>query len=242
MSGTDLKQRLVVILAADAAGYSRLMSLDERATVAALDTARAVFRQRIELNRGRVIDMAGDSVLAVFETATGAVSAALAIQQELETTVPDIPEDRRMRFRIGVHLGDVIEKMDGTVRAWRMRLSEGAPAATAGKAMSQAADANLSGPAVSNSELSLPDKPSIAVLPFSNMSGDPEQEYFTDGVTEDIITELSRFHSLFVIARNSTFTYKGKAVDVRTVARELGVRYVLEGSIRRAANRVLRTE
>src|SRR5437667_7766064 len=115
MSGAELRQRLVAILAADVVGYSRLMSIDERATVAALDAARAVFRSRIESTQGRVIDMAGDSVLAVFETATGAVSAALAIQQQLTNLTGDVPDERRMRFRIGVHLGDVIEKADGTV-------------------------------------------------------------------------------------------------------------------------------
>ncbi len=277
MSGTDLKQRLAAILAADVSGYSRLMAADERATVAALDAARAVFRKQIESNQGRVIDMAGDSVLAVFETATGAVSAALAVQQELNASVSSVPEDRRMRFRIGVHLGDVIEKGDGTIYgdgvniAARLEglaepggitVSESIRTAVKGKVGANFEDqgeqkvkniaepvrayrVKLGGdsasrpiPAVGGIDLSLPDKPSIAVLPFANMSGDPEQEYFTDGVTEDIITELSRFHSLFVIARNSTFTYKGKAADVRTVAKELGVRYVLEGSIRRAANRI----
>jgi adenylate cyclase len=115
VSGSELKQRLAAILAADVAGYSRLMAADERATVAALDAARAVFRSQIESSQGRVIDMAGDSVLAVFETATGAVSAALAIQKEVNASGECAPEDRRMRFRIGVHLGDVIEKADGTV-------------------------------------------------------------------------------------------------------------------------------
>lgn len=115
MSGSDFKQRLVAILAADATGYSRLMTADERATVTALDAARAAFRQQIESNQGRVIDMAGDSVLAVFETATGAVSAALAVQQQLQEFGRALPEEGRMRFRIGVHLGDVIEKADGTV-------------------------------------------------------------------------------------------------------------------------------
>ena len=115
MSGTELKQRLAAILAADVTGYSRLMGADERATVAALDAARLVFRTQIESSQGRVIDMAGDSVLAVFETTTGAVSAALAVQQNLEDASSAVPEDRRMRFRIGVHLGDVIEKSDGTV-------------------------------------------------------------------------------------------------------------------------------
>lgn len=277
MSSSDLKRRLAAILAADVAGYSRLMAADDRATVAALDAARAVFRGRIEANQGRVIDMAGDSVLAVFETATGAVTAALTIQSELAALIADAAEDRRMRFRIGIHLGDVIEKVDGTIYgdgvniAARLEglaepggitVSDSVRIAVKGKVtpafedQGEQAVKNIPDPvrayrvklegesaakpaaAIGEIDLSLPDKPSIAVLPFSNMSGDPEQEYFTDGITEDIITELSRFHSLFVIARNSTFTYKGKAVDVRTVARELGVRYVLEGSIRRAANRI----
>jgi len=277
MSGAELKQRLAAILAADAAGYSRLMAADERATVAALDAARAVFRRQIEASQGRVIDMAGDSVLAVFETATGAVSAALAIQHEVNSLTTEIAEERRMRFRIGVHLGDVIEKADGTIYgdgvniAARLEglaepggiaVSDSLRNAVRGKVgarfddlgeqavkniaepvrayrvRTDASAAAKHSPAVGEIDLSLPDKPSIAVLPFVNMSGDPEQEYFTDGVTEDIITELSRFRELFVIARNSTFTYKGKAVDVRTVAKELGVRYVLEGSIRKASNRI----
>ena len=113
MSGAELKQRLAAMLAADVAGYSRLMSADERATVEALDAARSVFRAQIESNQGRVIDMAGDSVLAVFETATGAVSTALAIQQQLVAASGGVPEDRRMRFRIGIHLGEILEKADG---------------------------------------------------------------------------------------------------------------------------------
>jgi adenylate cyclase len=277
VNGTELKQRLAAILAADVAGYSRLMAADERATVAALDSGRAVFRFQIESSQGRVIDMAGDSVLAVFETATGAVTAALAVQEELKTRAADVPENRRMRFRIGIHLGDVIEKADGTVYgdgvniAARLEalaepggitISDAVQGAVRGKvaasfvdqgeqqvknipypvrAFAARTDGNAAAkpsPAAGEIDLSLPEKPSIAVLPFANMSGDPEQEYFTDGMSEDIITELSRFHSLFVIARNSTFSYKGRSVDVRTVAKELGVRYVLEGSIRRAANRI----
>jgi adenylate cyclase len=277
VTGTQFKQRLAAILAADVAGYSRLMAADERATVAALDTARAVFRTHIESSQGRVIDMAGDSVLAVFETATGAVSAALAVQKELNASSDAVPEDRRMRFRIGVHLGDVIEKADGTVYgdgvniAARLEglaepggitVSDSVRNAVRGKVGATFEDQgeqqvkNIAHPVrayrvgsaenaapkstfvVGEIDLSLPVKPSIAVLPFTNMSGDPEQEYFTDGITEDIITELSRFHLLFVIARNSSFSYKGKSPDVRQVGKELGVRYVLEGSIRRAGNRI----
>jgi adenylate cyclase len=277
---SSLQHRLAAILAADAAGYSRLMAIDDRATVAALDAARAVFRAQIEAQQGRVIDMAGDSVLAVFGTVVGAVTAALAIQTQVDALADAGPEDRRMHFRIGVHLGDVIEKPDGTVygdgvniaarlqalaepggitvsesirsavkgkvaagfedqgeqavkniadpvRAWRLRPGAAKPVATA-----------PASPSVAAIDLSLPDKPSIAVLPFVNMSGEPEQEYFTDGITEDIITELSRFHSLFVIARNSSFSYKGQSPDIRRVGQELGVRYVLEGSIRKSAQRI----
>ena len=277
MSSAELKQRLAAILAADVVGYSRLMAADERATVAALDAARAVFGNRIESNHGRVIDMAGDSVLAVFETATGAVSAALAIQEDLEASTNTVPDERRMRFRIGVHLGDVIEKADGTVYgdgvniAARLEglaepggitVSESIRTAVKGKVRAGFEDQgeqqvkNITDPvrayrvvpegsttpkqtpAAGEIDLSLPDRPSIAVLPFTNMSGDPEQDYFVDGMVEDIITELSRFQRLFVIARNTSFTYKGRSVDVRTVARELGVHFVLEGSVRKAGNRV----
>ena len=277
MTDSPFRQRLAAILAADAAGYSRLMAVDEAATVAALDAARAVFRARIESHRGRVIDMAGDSVLAVFETASGAVNAALAVQQELAHAAEPLPEERRMRFRIGVHLGDLMEKADGTVygdgvniaarlealaepggitvsetvemaqrnrsavafedqgehtvkniahpvRAFRVR--------TAG-ANTVSASAPRARPA-----LALPDKPSIAVLPFDNMSGDPEQEFFADGMVEAITATLSRIRSFFVIARNSAFLDTGKAVDVQQVGRELGVRYVLEGSVQKAGQRL----
>jgi adenylate cyclase len=240
VSGTNLRQRLLAILAADAAGYSRLMAVDERATVAALDAARAVFKARIESNRGRLIDTAGDSVLAVFETATGAVVAALEIQDELAASGVAVPEDRRMRFRIGLHLGDVIEKADGTVygdgvniaarlqalaepggitvsesirsavkgkvgasfedqgergvknvadpvRVWRVCVgAAGSPDSPPPSSQPSPADRKAS--AAGEIDLSLPDKPSIAVLPFVNMSGEPEQEYFTDGITEDTIS------------------------------------------------------
>ncbi len=269
MTGTDFKQRLAAILVADVAGFSRLMAGDDRATVAALDAARSVFRMQVEANQGRVIDMAGDSVLAVFDTATGAMGAALAIQGEIDASGQGSPEDRRMRFRIGIHLGDVIEKPDGTVYgdgvniAARLEglaepggitVSDAIRSAVKGRVHATFEDQgeqsikNLPDPvhahrvrvagAVAGATLALPDKPSIAVLPFTNMSGDPEQDYFTDGITEDIITELSRFHALFVVARNSSFSYKGKSPDIRQVGRELGVRYVLEGSIRRAGNRI----
>lgn len=289
-----LQQRLAAILAADAVGYSRLMSDDERGALAALDAAREVFRVNVAAHQGRVVDTAGDSVLAVFPTAAGAVAAALAVQSDLATSMRDLPETRRLRFRIGVHLGDVIEKADGTVygdgvnvaarlqagalpggitvsesirsavrgkvgatfedlgehlvkniaepiHSWHVHTAAKAlvavPASTAGPAA--AADAPAGTPSsASAAEPALPDRPSIAVLPFTNLSGDAEQDYFADGMVEDIITELSRFQVVFVIARNTTFTYKGRSIDVRRVAAELRVQFVLEGSVRRAGDRV----
>ena len=274
MSGTELKQRLAAILAADVAGYSRLMAADERGTVAALDAARRIFKARIDANQGRVIDMAGDSVLAVFETATGAVSAALAIQKEIDDAMSGVAEALRMRFRIGVHLGDVIEKSDGTIYGDGVNIAarlEGL-AAPGGVTVSDAVQGAVRGKVAANfidqgeqtvkniphpvraysvqaagastaSAAAAPgaqasEKPSIIVLPFTNMSGAAEQEFFADGLTEDILTDLSRFRELFVISRNTSFKYKGQAVDVKKVARELGVRYVVEGSVRKAGNRV----
>ena len=277
VSGTDLRKRLVAILAADAAGYSRLMAANESATVAVLDAARAVFRTQIEANQGRVIDMAGDSVLAVFETASGAVSAALAIQDELAAASKDVPNQRYMQFRIGVHLGDIIEKADSTVYgdgvniAARLEglaepggitISESVRTAVKGKVRADFEDQgdqmvkNIADPvrayrmrpgsethAKSDSRVgdiprSLQDRPSIAVLPFANMSGDPQQDYFCDGITEDIITNLSLWRWFPVIARSSTFVYKDRKVDVRRIADELGARYILEGSVRRAGDRI----
>ena len=271
------RQRLAALLAADAAGFSRLMADDASATVAALDAARAVFRGHVEQFQGRVIDMAGDSVLAVFETATGAVTAALAIQGDINQRADTAPGGRQMRFRIGVHLGDVIEKPDGTVYgdgvniAARLQamaepggitISDAVQGAVRGKlaarfvdqgeqtiknigypvrafsvlATQAAAVAAASGAGVPGERPS--DKPSILVLPFANMSGAPEQAYFADGLTEDILTDLSRFRELFVISRNTSFKFKDQTVDIRQVAHELGVQYVVEGSVRRAGNRV----
>jgi len=275
VSDHGLRHRLAAILAADVAGYSRLMARDERATLAALDAGRGVFKVCIDANQGRVIDMAGDSVLAVFETASGAVNAALEIQKALAITAEALPEAQRMRFRIGIHLGDVIEKTDGTVYgdgvniAARLEgLAEPGGITVSGMVHEAVRSrvavhfADLGEQSVKNiampvrafrvvrdatgeaasvpapAALPLPGKPSIAVLPFTNMSGDAEHEYFADGIVEDIITELSRYSELFVIARNSTFTYKGRAVKVQDVRRDLGVHYVVEGSVRRSGNRV----
>jgi adenylate cyclase len=280
LSETETRQRLAAILMADVAGYSRLMSCDERGTVAALDSARAVFRTTVGAHHGRVIDMAGDSVLAIFETANGAVASALAVQAELGRRSAEVAAECRMQFRIGVHLGDVIEKSDGTIYGDGVNIAARLEsiAEPGGVTVSDAVQCairqrmsatfedlgeqrvkNIAAPvrayrvrdsvaprAAPAPAPTLPnptarervDKPSIAVLPFNNMSGDAEQDFFADGITEDIITELSRFRELFVISRNSSFKYKGSAVDVLRFARELGVQYVVEGSVRKAGKRV----
>ena len=266
------KRRLAAILAADVAGYSRLMGDDERATMDTLNAYRAIFRQHIADHDGRVVDTAGDSVLAVFGSVVEAVESAVEVQAQIAVSNADLAEPRRMLFRIGINLGDVIEQDDGSLYgdgvnvAARLEslaepggicLSESAHMQAEGKVESAFEDIgehevkNIAkpvrayrvaggdaAPAAAEPALGIPDKPSIAVLPFTNMSGDAEQDYFSDGITEDLITELSRFRELFVIARNTTFTYKGKAVNVEQVGRDLGVRYVLEGSIRKAGNRV----
>ncbi len=272
MADPHADQRLAAILAADVAGYSRLMEADERATVATLDAYRAVFQEHVAACGGRIVDTAGDSVLAAFPSAIGAVEAATAIQEALRGRNEALPEQQRMRFRIGVNLGDVIEKEDGSIYgsgvnvAARLEgLAEPGGICLSGSAHEQAegkidagfqdigehAVKNIARPVRAyrigadsadasppEKPLALPDKPSIAVLPFDNLSGDTEQEYFADGIAEDLITALSCIRWLFVIARNSTFTYKGKPVKVQQVAEELGVRYVLEGSVRRGGNRV----
>jgi adenylate cyclase len=276
--GNSSRQRLTAILAADVAGFSRLMSEDERATVTALEACRAVFRERIVTHGGRVVDMAGDSVLAVFDSVLDAVACAVAAQAEFERRSASLPEARRMLYRIGVNLGDVITRPDGTVygdgvniAARIQSLAEPGSVAVAGSVrdsvagklglgfldlgeqtvkniarpvrvfrVTAAAPARMAGEAArpAGAARERPDKPSIAVLPFNNMSGDPEQEHFADGITEDIITELSRFRELFVISRNSSFKYKGQPVEVRKFAQELGVQYVVEGSVRKAGKRV----
>ncbi|MBK6864604.1 MAG: adenylate/guanylate cyclase domain-containing protein [Ideonella sp.] len=277
MGDTTTRQRLAAILAADVSGYSRLMACDEPGTVSALDAAREVFARHIRAQQGRVIDMAGDSVLAVFETAAGAVGASLAVQNEIAERTAGEAEDCRMRFRIGIHLGDVIEKSDGTVygdgvntaarleaiaEAGGVCVSDAVECAVRHRVAARFEDLgeqalkNLARPVhayrlrpiVASAPPPAPaagaparervDKPAIAVLPLDNMSGEPEQEFFADGITEDIITELSRFRDLFVISRNSSFKYKGRPVEVSKFARELGVQYVVEGSVRKVGTRV----
>ena len=267
----EVEQKLAAILVADVAGYTRLMADNEPATIATIKDYRARFRAHIESNGGRVVDMAGDSVLAVFTSAAGAVRAAVTTQADLSECNGALPEERRMHFRIGVNLGDIHEHEDGTVYgdgvnvaarlegitepggvmlsedAYRqVRRDPGLTFADAGahnvKNVAEPVHAyrvetgEVAEPATGT--LTLPDKPSIAVLAFDNLSRNPDQDYLADGISEDLITALSRIHWLFVTARNSAFTYKGGAVDVKQVGRELGVRYVFEGSVRQAGNRI----
>jgi adenylate cyclase len=248
------------------------MGDDELATVRTLEAYREMISEVIRNYNGRVVDSPGDNLLAEFSSVVDAVESAVEIQNGLKAKNGELPEDRRMEFRIGINLGDVIEDGeriygDGVNVAARIEgLAEGGGICISGTAFDQVEtklELNfeyLGEQAVKNikkpvrvyrvkmesgvsaveigRELPLPDKPSIAVLPFVNMSGDPEQEYFSDGISEDIITALSQSPEMFVIARNSTFIYKGKPVDVQQVGRELGVRYVLEGSVRKAGDRV----
>ncbi|WP_457093968.1 adenylate/guanylate cyclase domain-containing protein [Microvirga sp. P5_D2] len=268
-----IERRLAAILAADVAGYSRLMGQDEAGTLQALTTHREVMDRLIADHGGRIANTAGDSVLAEFASAVDAVRCAAQVQEALASANQDRPEEKRLQFRIGVHVGDVMVRAgdllgDGVNIAARLEsiaapgaicISDAAygyvrkaislPFADLGpqtlKNIDEPVRAYALGPSSSISSgtayaasRSAPEKPSIAVLPFSNMSGDPEQEYFADGIVEDITTALSRVRWLFVIARNSSFTYKNKSIDARQIGRELGVRYLLEGSIRKAGPRV----
>ncbi len=269
----SIRRRLAAILAADIAGYSRLMGQDEAATVRDLKGHQAVILPLVGRHGGRIIDTAGDGILAEFPSVIGATECAVEIQTVMAARNKDVPEHRRMLFRIGINLGDVIHDEtriygDGINVAARLEgLAEPTGVLVSRAVHDQVRDRldlafedlgdrelkNIARPVrvyrvrpaaeskaapAPGDALPLPDKPSIAVLPFPNMSGDPEQGYFADGIAEDIITGLSRLRWLFVIARNSSFTYKGRNVDVRQVGRELGVRYVLEGSVRKGGNRI----
>jgi len=277
-----MERKLTAILSADVKGYSRLMGEDEEATIRTLTTYREVMAILIAQHRGRVVDSPGDNLLAEFASAVDAVRGAVEMQQDLQGKNAELPPERRMEFRIGINVGDVVvegERLYGDgvniaarlealaegggiciagtvydqvenklslgyeyvgeqlvkniakpVRVYRVRLEAEVPAMAPGKDKG-----DLASPTPA---LSLPDKPSILVLPFINMSNDPEQEYFSDGITEDITTDLSKISSLFVISRNSAFTYKGKAVKAQDISREMGVRYILEGSVRKAGERI----
>jgi adenylate cyclase len=272
MAEERVKRKLTAILSADVKGYSRLMGEDELATVRTLEAYREMIVEVIRNYSGRVVDSPGDNLLAEFGSVVDAVECAVDIQKELKAKNAELPEDRKMEFRIGINLGDVIEEGeriygDGVNVAARIEgLAAGGGICISGTAFDQVESKlglefdylgeqsvkNIKKPVrvyrvktergVSDVEMSrelpLPDKPSIAVLPFVNMSGDPDQEYFSDGITEDIITNLSKVSGLFVISRNSSFLYKGKKAKIQDVAKDLGVHYVLEGSVRRAGDQV----
>jgi len=269
-------RRLAAILAADVAGYSRLMGADEEGTHERLKAhLRELVDPRIAEHRGRIVKNTGDGFLAEFASVVDAVRCAVEIQRGMAEREPEVLGDRRLRFRIGINLGDVIAEEhdifgEGVNVAARLEaLAEPGGICVSRVVRDQVRDRldytfvdlgeqsvkNIARPvrvyrvrdAVVPAEepglttpqpLPLPDKPSISVLPFQNMTGDAEQDYFVDGIVEEITTAISRLPWLFVIARNSSFTYKGRSVDVKQVARELGVRYVLEGSVRKAADRV----
>jgi adenylate cyclase len=269
-------RRLAAILAADVAGYSRLMGADEEGTLERLQALRReLIDPKITEHHGRIVKTTGDGLLVEFASVVDAVRCAVEVQQAMPERNAGVEADSRIELRIGINLGDVIVEGDdlfgdGVNIAARIEaLAEAGGVFVSNTVYDQVRDRlpfafedlgeqqvkNIARPvrvyrvretgAVANNpsapappELPLPDKPSIAVLPFANMSGDPEQEYFADGMVEEIITALSRIRWLFVIARNSSFTYKGQAVDVKQVGRELGVRYVLEGSVRKAGARV----
>ncbi|MGB6380531.1 MAG: adenylate/guanylate cyclase domain-containing protein, partial [Syntrophobacteria bacterium] len=316
MATEDFKRKLTAILSADVKGYSRLMGEDDEATVRTITAYREVITEVVQKHRGRVVDSPGDNILAEFASVLDAVRSGVEIQEELKTRNAELPDERKMEFRIGVNLGDVIHEEeriygDGVNVAARVEsLAEAGGICVSGTVFDQIESKlplgyeylgeqsvkNISKPvriykalmdpevvgkvigekrveprrglkvalavvtalllivggmliwrtafppvqvaSVEKMAFPLPDKPSIAVLPFDNLSGDPKQEYFSDGLTDQIIATLSRVPKLFVIARNSTFTYKGKPVKVQQVSEELGVRYVLEGSVRKSGDKI----
>ncbi len=309
-----IQRKLTTILAADVEGYSRLMRVDEEATLKTLGEYREIIDGSITRHDGRVFSTGGDSVLAEFGSAVEAVRCAVEFQEELAARDTEQPDGRRMRFRIGINIGDVMvrdgdlfgdgvnvaARLEGIAEpggicvsgstfdqikhklsldfedmgpqllkniaepvpafrlvpgpvsvaatetpsaTWRLRVPAIASAVAVilvagGVAWWQPWAPDVDPTPLDKMAFELPDRPSIAVLPFTNMSGDKEQEYFSDGITDDIITDLSKVSSLFVVARNSTFTYKGKSVKVRQIAEDLGVRYMLKGSVRRAGDKV----
>jgi len=276
-------RKIAAILAADVVGYSKLIGADEDRTLARLRTLWSdLIDPTVAVHHGRVVKRTGDGALVEFRSVVDAVRCAIEMQNGMLERNAGVPSERRIEFRIGIHLGDVVEESDGDlmgdgvniaarlegiakpggiclsedafrqVKA-RLSLAVNDLGATQLKniadpirvyaldigAAAQAEPATKDAePEKPSAPLALPDRPAIAVLPFANMSGDPEQEFFADGITEDILTELSRFRELFVISRNSAFVYKGKPINVQKVAKELGVQYVVEGSVRKAGSRV----
>ncbi|MGD2049812.1 MAG: tetratricopeptide repeat protein [Chloroflexota bacterium] len=269
MEQEDFTRKLAAIFYADVASYSRLTGEDEEGTHRRLSQYLDFIADSIRQNHGQVVHYAGDAVLADFITVSSALTCAIKVQQELKNRNEDLEEERRVQFRIGLHLGEVIvdrddifgegvnvaARLEGLADPGGICISESARTAVGHKLplvyefMGVKSVKNISDPLrvyrvlPEGSPLTVEpalttDKPTIAVLPFENLSGDPQQEYLVDGITEEIITALSRVRWIFVIARNSTFAYKGRPVDVRQVAKELGVKYILEGSVRKAGSRV----
>lgn len=270
-----LPRKLVAILYADVAGYSRLTGVDEDATHRTLSEYLDLIASTVQSHRGKVVHYAGDAVLARFDAAVDALASAVAIQTKIKTQNETLDENRKVQFRIGINLGDVIEdrgdiygdgvnvaaRLEGLAEPGGICISESVRSAVGKKldleyrlmgerqvknisepvrayrvVMEEELEATAASPEVPG--LTLPDKPSIAVLPFDNLSGDLEQQYFSDGIADDIITRLSHHRWFFVISRSSSFTYRARDIDVKRVAQELGVRYVLDGSVRKAGNRV----
>jgi len=273
MAQEGFKRKLSAIVSADVVGYSSLMTEDEIFTIQTLKNYRNLMTTYIERNSGRVVDAVGDNLLAEFSSAVDAVQCAVEIQKELKDKNQELPENKRLDFRIGVNIGDVIHdgdrifgdgvniasRIEGLADAGGVCVSRNTYEQIKNKLqlsydyLGEHEVKNIKEPvsvykvllepsgdyeSIIGVPFEIADKPSIAVLPFDNMSGDSGQDFFSDGLTEQIITGISKIPGLFVIARNSTFTYKGKAVNVQQVARELGVRYVLEGSIQKAGDRV----
>ncbi|HUS56074.1 MAG TPA: adenylate/guanylate cyclase domain-containing protein [Thermohalobaculum sp.] len=275
------QRKLAAILAADVVGFSRLTGADEDRTLARLRSLRSdLVDPTISVHRGRVIKRTGDGALVEFRSVVDAVRCAIEIQTSMVDRNAGLAPEQRIEFRIGIHLGDVVEESDGDLMGDGVNIAARLEGVAAPGAICLSEDAyrqvrsrldlaisdlgettlkNIAEPmriyslqvgvtataqpapaplAEPPTVLALPEKPSVAVLPFQNMSGDVEQDYFADGMVEDIITGLARIKWLFVIARNSSFAYKGKSVDIKQAGRELGVRYVLEGSVRKVANRV----
>ena len=276
-------RRLAAILAADVAGYSRLIGADEGGTLERIKALRGeLLDPKIAERNGRLVKTAGDGFLVEFGSVVDALRCAVDVQREMSGRNTDVPSDNRIEFRIGINVGDIVVEDgdifgDGVNIAARLEgLAEPGGICVSARVREDAAGrldlvfedigeqslkniarpvrvyrvgpksplpdpsslAAEGGAKAAGPPLPLPDKPSIAVLPFQNISGDPEQEYFADGMVEEISTALSRIRWLFVIARNSTFTYKGQAIDLKRVGRELGVRYILEGSVRKGGGRV----
>ena len=273
MAREPVERRLAAILAADVAGYSRLVGADEEGTLTRLKAyRRELIDPKIAEHRGRIVKTTGDGLLVEFSSVVDALRCATETQTAMAERNAAVPADIRIEFRVGIHQGDIVvedgdifgdgvniaARLEGLAEPGGICVSARVQEDAAGKLdlafedigqpelknisrpvrVFRVATKRIALPSDPPVALPLPDKPSVAVLPFSNMSGDPEQEFFADGIAEDIITALSRYPSLFVIARNSCFTYKGRVVDVKQVGRELGVRYVLEGSLRKSGNRI----